>query len=70
MNGGKDGVCKRSEMPGVRKGISKRAAACLQFLFGPLEVDYDYDGIKKVLTRKLIESRGKSDVALSGTASH
>ena len=29
-------------------------------LFWPLEVDYDYDGIKKVLTRKLIESRGKT----------
>ncbi|MBI1367248.1 MAG: threonine synthase [Planctomycetes bacterium] len=26
--------------------------------FGPVEVDYDYDAIKKVLTRQLIESRG------------
>jgi len=30
------------------------------FCFGPLEVDYDYDGIKNVLTRELIKSRDKS----------
>ncbi|MEE8483913.1 MAG: threonine synthase, partial [Nitrospinota bacterium] len=29
-----------------------------EFCFGPLEVVYDYDGIKKVLTRKKIASRG------------
>ncbi len=28
-----------------------------EFCFGPLEVRYDYDGIKRVLTRELIESR-------------
>ncbi len=28
------------------------------YCFGPLEVDYDYDKIKSVLTRKVIESRG------------
>jgi len=28
-----------------------------EFCFGPLEVVYDYDGIKKVLTKKKIESR-------------
>lgn len=28
-----------------------------EFCFGPLEVVYDYDGIKKVLTKKEIESR-------------
>ncbi|MGB9699931.1 MAG: threonine synthase [Thermodesulfobacteriota bacterium] len=28
-----------------------------EFCFGPLEVDYDYQGIKKVLTRKMIEQR-------------
>lgn len=30
------------------------------FCFGPLEVEYDYDGIKKVLTRDLIASRDKN----------
>src|SRR5689334_8776782 len=28
--------------------------------FGPLEVDYDYQGISRVLSRELIESRAKS----------
>ncbi len=28
-----------------------------EFCFGPLEVAYDYEGIKKVLTREVIESR-------------
>ncbi len=28
--------------------------------FGPLEVDYDYDAIHRVLSRKVIESRGKN----------
>jgi threonine synthase len=28
--------------------------------FGPLEVDYDYDAIKKALTRQVIESRGRN----------
>jgi threonine synthase len=28
--------------------------------FGPLEVDYDYDGIRRVLTRETIELRAKS----------
>lgn len=28
-----------------------------EFCFGPLEVDYDYQGIKKVLTREVIASR-------------
>ncbi len=31
-----------------------------EYCFGPLEVDYDYDKIKKDLTRKTIESRPKS----------
>jgi threonine synthase len=28
-----------------------------EFCFGPLEVKYDYDGIKRVISRKVIESR-------------
>ncbi|MCM8795862.1 MAG: threonine synthase [Candidatus Omnitrophica bacterium] len=31
-----------------------------EYCFGPLEVDYDYERIKKVLTRKEIESRPKN----------
>ncbi len=31
-----------------------------EFCFGPLEVDYDYDGIKKVLTKEKILSRPKN----------
>ncbi|NTU43419.1 MAG: threonine synthase [Nitrospirales bacterium] len=31
-----------------------------EFCFGPLEVVYDYEGIKKVLTREVIEKRDKS----------
>lgn len=30
------------------------------FCFGPLEVEYDYDGIKEVLTKEVIASRGKN----------
>jgi threonine synthase len=31
-----------------------------EFCFGPLEVIYDYDGIKNVLTKKVIEGRAKN----------
>ena len=31
-----------------------------EFCFGPLEVIYDYDGIKNVLSRKVIEGRQKN----------
>jgi threonine synthase len=31
-----------------------------EICFGPLEVAYDYDGIKRVLTRELIESRPRN----------
>ncbi len=31
-----------------------------EFCFGPLEVVYDYKGIKKALTKKTIENRGKN----------
>jgi threonine synthase len=30
------------------------------FCFGPLEVDYEYEEIKKVISREKIESRGKT----------
>ena len=42
------------------KAYPKEPLHVCSFCFGPLEVDYDYNGIKKVLTRKLIESRGKT----------
>lgn len=35
----------------------KEALHVCEFCFGPLEVDYDYDSIKSVLTRDRIESR-------------
>ncbi len=35
----------------------KEALHVCEYCFGPLEVDYEYDEIKKVLTRELIESR-------------
>ena len=31
-----------------------------EYCFGPLEVQYDYDGIKRALSRKLIESRPRN----------
>lgn len=36
----------------------KKPTHVCEFCFGPLEVVYDYDGIKKVLTREKITSRG------------
>jgi len=33
-----------------------KALHVCEFCFGPLEVDYNYDGIKKTVTRKAIES--------------
>src|ERR1041384_2530284 len=38
----------------------KEASHVCEFCFGPLEVDYDYDGIKEVLTVEKIESRPKN----------
>ncbi len=31
-----------------------------EYCFGPLEISYDYEGVAKVLSRKVIESRGTS----------
>src|SRR3989338_377778 len=42
------------------KDYPKEPIHVCSMCFGPLEVNYDYDGIKKVLTRKVIESRGKT----------
>ena len=38
----------------------KEALYVCEYCFGPLEVDYDYEGIKKKLTKKVIESRAKN----------
>ncbi|MDH5542431.1 MAG: threonine synthase [Nitrospinota bacterium] len=42
------------------KEYEKKAIHVCEFCFGPLEVAYDYDAIAKVLTKKVIESRGKN----------
>ncbi len=42
------------------KDYPKEALHVCSFCFGPLEVDYEYEGIKKVLSREKIESRGKT----------
>jgi len=42
------------------KGYPKEALHVCSFCFGPLEVDYEYEEIKKVISRKKIESRGKT----------
>src|SRR3989304_6116302 len=61
MNGGKKmGFVKGLKCRECGKPYPKEPLHVCSFCFGPLEVDYDYDGIKKVLTRKLIESRGKT----------
>ena len=46
----------------------KQAIHVCEFDFGPLEVAYDYDAIKPVLTRAAIESRPHIDVALPRAA--
>lgn len=38
----------------------KEALYVCEYCFGPLEVDYDYEKIKKNLTRKIIECRAKN----------
>ncbi len=38
----------------------KEALYVCEYCFGPLEVDYDYENIKKKLTRQVIESRPKN----------
>ena len=42
------------------KGYPKEALHVCSFCFGPLEVDYEYEAIKKVISREKIESRGKT----------
>src|SRR3990167_2642591 len=39
------------------KAYPKEPLHVCSFCFGPLEVDYDYDAIKKSLTKELITSR-------------
>ncbi len=38
------------------KGFEKLPIHVCEYCFGPLEVDYDYEGIKKVVTKKSIEA--------------
>ncbi|MFQ5432432.1 MAG: threonine synthase [Nitrospinota bacterium] len=40
-----------------KKEYSKEAIHVCEYCFGPLEVVYDYDSIKKVISRELIQSR-------------
>lgn len=42
------------------KEYPKEPIHVCSFCFGPLEVEYDYDSIKKVLTKDVIASRGKN----------
>jgi len=44
----------------VSKSYPKQALYVCEYCFGPLEVDYDYERIKKVLTKKEIASRPKN----------
>ena len=44
-------ICKE-----CKKKYPKEALHVCEYCFGPLEVDYDYHGIKKVISRKSIES--------------
>ncbi|MDP7581478.1 MAG: threonine synthase, partial [Nitrospinota bacterium] len=44
-------ICKE-----CRKIYPKEALHVCEFCFGPLEVDYDYKGIKKVISRQSIEN--------------
>jgi len=44
-------ICKE-----CRREFPKEAIHVCEFCFGPLEVDYDYESIKKVVTKKSIES--------------
>ncbi|HIK58944.1 MAG TPA: threonine synthase [Nitrospinaceae bacterium] len=44
-------ICKE-----CRREFPKEAIHVCEFCFGPLEVDYDYETIKKVVTKKSIES--------------
>ncbi|MFP6638201.1 MAG: threonine synthase [Nitrospinaceae bacterium] len=44
-------ICKE-----CRREFPKEAIHVCEFCFGPLEVDYDYESIKKVVTKKYIES--------------
>ena len=39
------------------KDYPKEALHVCSFCFGPLEVDYEYEKIKKVISREKIESR-------------
>ena len=42
------------------RAYEKRPVAGCEDCFAPLEVDYDYDAIRRALTRRKIESREKS----------
>lgn len=42
------------------RNYEKKPVHVCEFCFGPLEVDYDYDAIKKVVSREKIQSRGKN----------
>jgi len=66
--GGKEGM-KMSESQGFMKSLKCRecgrdyaleATHVCEFDFGPLEVSYDYERIRAVLTREAIESRQRS----------
>lgn len=50
------GFVKSLKCKECKKIYPKEALHVCEFCFGPLEVDYDYAGIKKVLSRKSIES--------------
>jgi threonine synthase len=42
------------------RGYPKESLYVCEYCFGPLEVDYDYEGIKEKLTKGVIENRAKN----------
>jgi threonine synthase len=41
-----------------------------EWCFGPLEVEYDYEAIKKVFTRKELEKKGAKPLAIPRAFTH
>ncbi|MCL5986519.1 MAG: threonine synthase [Actinobacteria bacterium] len=54
------GYVKNLRCRECRREYPKDALFVCEYCFGPLEVTYDYDRIKKVLTREAIESKPKN----------
>jgi len=52
------------------RGVELKASHVCEFCFGPLEVTYDYDALRRTVTRESIQAGPHSGATVPSTRRH